>query len=276
MKPRSALLVYSLLFFLLAGPACSMANRLQTSTIDPTATRPRRFVQLPPTPLPANSTVQLTPYAPLASPAAPGVLEGLRAAPPAASELPGGAGTDPPFTYSNEAAPWPEAPALAAAPTIAPPEPQASLAPPPESREKISAVPQPVRRPTPTPEPEGLLGAFSELMELVAAAEVTAAPTYHLITLPSPSATPTLTPTATPTDTPVPTDTPIPSPTLPPTSTPLPTPTPGPTNTPYPTPVPAPTEPPLPTPTPVPDYDFMLAEFLNSATRLLKSLPLHK
>lgn len=110
------------------------------------------------------------------------------------------------------------------------------------------------------------MGAFSELLGLVAEPEVTATPTYHLIALPSPTATPSFTPTATPTETPVPTDTPTASPTLPPTPAPLPTATPAPTNTPRPTPVPAPTEPPPPAPTPVPDYDFMLAEFFNSPT----------
>lgn len=281
MRPRPAFLVYLLLFFLLTGPACSLANRLRTAVIEPTATRPRRFValpaRLPPAPLPVAPVAPATPGAPLASPAALPALD--FSSPPASTN---GPGSDVPATFADEA-PLPTQPsatpaALAFAPVspaVGPgnilPAPSASPVPfslplPADRQPEPAAIPRPARPPTSTPEPDGLLGAFSELLELVVEPEATATPTYHLITLPSPTATPSFTPTDTPTETPIPTDTPTASPTLPPTPTPLPTATPAPTSTPRPTPVPAPTEPPVPTPTPVPEYDFMLAEFFNSPT----------
>lgn len=277
MRPRPPFLVYLLLFFLLTGPACSLANRLRTAVIEPTPTRPRHFValpvRLPPAPQPAISAAPATP------PAAPTAL-GFSSLPAPANE-PGGANV--PATFANEPSLLAQPPATLAALAFGPsPQPgslpaqvgptlpatPAPISPPlpAERQPEFAAIPRPTRQPTPTPEPEGLMGAVSELLGLVVEPEVTATPTYHLIALPSPTATPSFTPTATPTETPVPTDTPAASPTLPPTPAPLPTATPAPTNTPRPTPVPAPTEPPPPAPTPVPDYDFMLAEFFNSPT----------
>ncbi len=258
MQRRRRFILYILLIFAVTGPACSLTSNLAARLAggrQPTATRPRHFVVLPPAPAAAANPAPGQETSPALTSSLPTSSDPTSLQP--VEQLP------PPTTF-----PVPTEIAFVAEPT---------LPPPPTIPTATPFLPRP--RPAATPTPDSLLAQLSEL--LFPADKPTATPTraLHLAALPtippSPTATPTFTPSPTPTETPFPTDPPIPAP--------IDTPVPSPTDT----PIPLPTHPPAPTPPPVapaesestftspvtaPDspatsgYDFLLAEFYNSPT----------
>jgi hypothetical protein len=267
MKCRLSSLVYPLLIFLITGPACSLTSSLAArfgEAGEPSPTRPRRYVVLPPALATASVSSQAGPTA------VPGLAEVSlpeSAAPPITPNPAGNAATAPGST-SEALAPTPvdlsnlpvaEAPGPVISPTLMP-TPAAPIRP---------------LRPTATPTPDNFAKLFAELLNMFNEPTVTPTDALRLAMLPTIPPTPTDTATPTSTLTPIPTDTP--------TATPIPLPTdtstPIPTNTPVPAPVSAPVQAPAPaavaessltspvaTPEPESGYDFLLAEFYNSPT----------
>jgi hypothetical protein len=277
MRHRPQHLIFLLLIFLVAGPACSLASHVNPRVAEakpPSPTRLRQLVLLPP---PPPESTHITPSLTIDiesqdSVALPVDILPEDLPPPAFPEA---------DTVSDSVEVIPEA---NPSPTPTPlnqivndvPVPTATptLAISFDSFRQIESddatnTPTP-KRPTSTPTPPLQLVAelLSGLVQPTPTPTRTPLPT--LTPTPTDTHTPTPTPTAsatvTPTETATPTITPTPTETARPTNTPLPTHTATPTLTPTATPIPPPTTTPPPTNTPLPEYDFMMAEFFNSPT----------
>jgi len=286
---RSNVLWYSLLIFLITGPACTLASHLTTSgsasdessvnyvrrvttRSDEETTLIQRVNRLPdsgetisttapdvPPAQPAPSTPaseggvtdQSTPIQP------PALVVENNPLQPAATSMPlaVAAGVQPPAVTMPDQV---MSPTLTATPDL--PlhvfEGVEYASPPPGLRRRFTATPAAGRL-------ESLVSTIIEALS-----EATPTPTSTRLPTFTPTSTPTETPTptATSTQTPTPTQTPTATQTPLPTNTPVPTNTPLPTATPTFTPIPPPSATPLPSPTPKPEYDFLTAEFFNSPT----------
>jgi hypothetical protein len=290
-QSTSRLIIYFLLFFLLTGPACTLAAHLTSRVTRPKEPNIARLRSLPSlgnestitntltTPPingePASSPTSLPEQAVSALPSAAAVSGEDNPAPvqngePSSQNPTSELDTSAPISATSgliaESSSVPaQSPSETAGPTLTP-----TVDLPLDvfkGTEYTGSTPRPIRhRATATPSTYGIAGLMSQLLEAID--EPTATPTLTRLPTFTSTATPTETPTptVTPTNTPTPTETPLPTPTPPPTNTPLPTPTPPPTDIPTATPVPLPTATPLPTNTPLPEYDFQLAEFFNSPT----------
>lgn len=269
---RPKLLIYPLLIFLVAGPACNLTSRLASRAAEfkqPTVTPAHRLVFLPAPLPPAIETLQPTSentafaVLPTSTPV-PEILPTLPAAsageanPVLGVEATAEAGLPPadnlPLQEPN------------AAETAHDPSPVFTYVPPPPAyslslNNPVKTGPTASHTRTPTAAPKSLVAELLSVLD-----EPTPTRTRLPTLTPTPTSTATPTGTPTPTDTATPTLTPTPTDTATPTGTPTPTNTLSPTPTPTATPLPPPTATPLPTQTPLPEYDFMVAEFFNSPT----------
>ncbi len=144
MKHRSTLLIYFLLFFIIAGPACSMSQRIAAALKSPTPVHHRRLVVLPPAPAnsvhdkasqPQGQAILPTLAAELAAPVPVNLVgafgQATAAAPlpvspvqpavatPAAYSIP--APTATPLPTNTPVPPQPPAPVVVSLPTATPP-----------------------------------------------------------------------------------------------------------------------------------------------------------
>ncbi|MBN1217423.1 MAG: hypothetical protein JXM69_00725 [Anaerolineae bacterium] len=283
---RPRLLIYPLLFFLVVGPACSLTSHLasRAATVkQPTSTSVRRFVRFPPispkpintpaglaanndelvvpTPSPEPAPVDITEDAGIPAETAPPFTEGLENSElfsmPEQSLALVEATNEIPASVVADAPPAVVSPSNTFAPTSLPVDPTQTV---PVAKN----IPRPA--PTATPAINLMTNLLNALSQLTPTPTRTPLPTFtstptHTHT-PTPSPTPT--DTATPTETAIPTITPTPTDTATPTHTPIPADTPTPTKTPTATLRPPPTATLSPTHTPLPEYDFIVAEFLNT------------